>query len=187
MQPTIQPEQFLETALDALRHGDGWKAVLDQLPVPIYTTDAEGTVTYCNRTCAEFVGREPRLGEEQWCVTWHLYTMSGDPLPHDECPMARAIREKREIRNEIIVAERPDGQRVACRPYPTPWFDADGKLLGAVNLIIDVSDEQASVLAEQAARCRRLAQATTDRQASEILTSMASGYAATADALRSDH
>ena len=177
-------QQLLDTALDALRNGQNWKSVLDELPVPVYTTDAEGAVTYWNQTCADFVGREPRLGEERWCVTWHLYTTAGDPLPHDKCPMARAISEKREIRDEIIIAERPDGQRVACRPYPTPYFDADGNLEGAVNLIIDVTHEQARAVAEQAERCKRLAHSTNDARASAILAQMAQEYAATAASLR---
>jgi PAS domain S-box-containing protein len=177
-------QEYLNAALEALHDCANWKSVLDELPVPIYTTDAEGAVTYWNQACADFVGREPRLGDDRWCVTWQLYTMSGDPLPHDECPMARAIKEKREIRNEIIIAERPDGQRVACRPYPTPYFDSRGNLEGAVNLLIDVTHEQADALAEQASRCRRLSRATNDRQASEILASMAQGYAATANALK---
>ena len=179
-------QQLLDTALDALTNGDNWTSVLEELAVPVYTTDADGRVTYCNRACADFVGRQPRLGEERWCVTWQLYTTSGDPLPHDECPMARAIKERREIRNEIIIAERPDGQRVACRPYPTPYFDSDGNLEGAVNLIIDVTHEQAGLLADQAARCRRLARSTNDAQASQILASMAQDYAQTAATLR-DH
>lgn len=184
MRAATDPQTYLDTALDALGGDGDWRSVLDKLPVPAYTTDADGRVTYWNSACVDFAGREPRLGEDRWCVTWHLYTTDGDPLPHDECPMARAIREKREIRNEIIIAERPDGQRIACRPYPTPFFDRDGNLAGAVNLIIDVTHEQADVLAEQAARCKRLARSTNDRQASEILASMAQDYAATAATLR---
>lgn len=183
---TAKPQEYLNTALEALRENGDWRAILDALPVPVYTTDGEGRVTYWNQACADFVGREPLLGEDRWCVTWQLYTVSGDPMPHDECPMARAIKEKREIRNEIIIVERPDGSRAACRPYPTPYFDATGRLEGAVNLIVDVTLEQADVLADQAARCKRLARATTDAQASDILASMARGYAATAATLRAE-
>ena len=184
MLATKSVQHLLDIALEALCSGGEWRAVLDQLPVPVYTTDADGAVTYWNQSCADFVGREPRLGEERWCVTWHLYTTSGDPLPHDKCPMARALSEKREIRDEIIIAERPDGHRVACRPYPTPYFDADGNLKGAVNLIIDVTHEQAGALADQAARCKRLADSTNDQRASIILAQMAKEYAASAAALR---
>ena len=59
----------------------------------------------------------------------------------------------------------------------------DGALSGAVNLFVDVTHEQARELAEQAARCRRLARATTDSRASDILWSMAQEYAANAAAL----
>lgn len=184
MLATQSVQYYLDTALDALRDGNDWRCVLDELPLPVYTTDANGAVTYWNQACVDFAGRQPQLGDDRWCVTWQLYTTSGDPMPHDQCPMARAIKEKREIRNEIVIAERPDGQRFACRPYPTPYFDSDGNLEGAVNLLVDVTHEQADVLSDQAARCRRLARSTTDAQACEILTSMAKGYAATAGALR---
>lgn len=177
-------KQLLTTALDALQNGEQWQAVLDDLPVPVYTTDADGGVTYWNGACADFVGRQPRAGEDRWCVTWKLFTVAGEPLPHDECPMARAIRERREIHDEIIIAERPDGHRVACRPYPTPYYNSTGQLEGAVNLLIDITDEQADELSSQAARCRRLSRATTDSRASEILAEMAQGYAATAATLR---
>ena len=102
-------------------------------------------------------------------MTWKIYTTSGDRLPHDQCPMAQAIREQRQNRGAVAIAMRPDGSRRAFTPYPTPLFDEDGKLTGAVNMLIDVSAEQADVLAEQAQRCRRLADATYDRQTCGVL------------------
>jgi PAS domain-containing protein len=61
-----KPQDYLDTALDALRNGPGWEAVLDELPVPTYLTDAHGAVTYWNRACVEFAGREPKLGRDKW-------------------------------------------------------------------------------------------------------------------------
>lgn len=179
------PEQILDTALSVLATGTGCRLLLDELPAPIYTTDEHGAVTYWNGACVEFAGREPQLGEDRWCVTWKLYTMTGDPLPHDECPMAEAIKQKRAIREAVAVAERPDGSRVAFRPYPTPLFDNEGNFIGAVNLLIDVSDEQAAALHDQAERCRRLADATYDRETSKVLGAMAERFDRTADDLAS--
>lgn len=181
---STNPEDYLETALSAVRSGNGYRSVLDELPVPIYTTDAAGAVTYWNRACIEFAGREPQVGEN-WCVTWKLYTMDGDFLPHDQCPMAQAIYQKQAIRGEVAIAQRPDGSRVAFTPYPTPLFDEQGKLTGAINMLIDISEEQASALGEQANRCLRLSRATHDRAAAEVLKHMASDYEGTAAALRS--
>jgi len=184
MLATGTAQQFLDTALGALRGGNGWRPVLDALPVPVYTTDCDGAVTYWNRACVDFAGREPELGQDRWCVTWKLYTLNGEALPHDQCPMAEAIKTKSEVRGKVAIAMRPDGSRRAFTPYPTPLFDSDGELTGAVNMLIDVSAEQAEALAEQAARCRRLSHSTTDQQAARILTDMAQSYAETATALK---
>ena len=180
MQARQKAEEYLDTALDALTAGDVCPSVLDKLPVPIYTTDATGAVTYWNRACVEFAGREPQLGEDRWCVTWRIYTTAGEFLPHDQCPMAQAIREKREIRNAVAIAERPDGSRVAFRPYPTPVFDEAGRLTGAVNVLIDVTEEQTDALHEQAARCRRLAGSLYTRESMIVLKQMAEGFERTA-------
>ena len=177
------PEEMLRTAVNALATGPECQAMLDELPAPIYTTDAQGNVTYWNRACVGFAGREPQLGRDRWCVTWQLYTTNGEPLRHEDCPMADAIREERPIRDVIAIAERPDGSRVAFRPYPTPLFDSDGRLTGAVNMLIDVTDEQSAALHEQAERCRRLAQATYDRETSKVLDDMATGFDQTAENL----
>ena len=166
---------YLDTALEALA-GDDWRVALDALPVPIYTTDCEGNVTYWNRACIAFAGREPELGSDQWCVTWRLFTTADEPLAHDDCPMAVAIREQRAIRGKVAIAMRPDGTRKAFTPYPTPLFDADGQMSGAVNMLVDISAEQMPLLAEQAKRCRRLAYSVNDRSAGEVLSAMADGY-----------
>lgn len=176
MLATQNPELILSTAVNALSTGGECWSTLDDLEAPIYTTDTTGAVTYWNHACVEFAGRKPELGQDRWCVTWKLYTTSGEPIPHDKCPMAQAIQKKRPIRDAIAIAERPDGTRVAFRPYPTPLFDETGQFVGAVNLLIDVTDEQAHLLHEQADRCRRLAGATYDRDTSKVLGDMAVGF-----------
>lgn len=116
-----------------------YRTILDSLPAAIYTTDADGTLTYFNRAAAEIAGREPRLGIDKWCVSWKLYRPDGTPLPIDACPMAIAIREQRPVRGADIIIERPDGQRVPALPFPTPIHDAAGRFAGAINLLVDIS------------------------------------------------
>ena len=183
------PETMLDHALSALELDSGRRHdALDALPVPVYLTDPDGQVTYWNRACADFAGREPRLGQDRWCVTWRIYTTADELLPHDRCPMAVAVKERRAIRGEVAIAIRPDGSRKAFTPYPTPLFSDDGQLIGAINMLIDVSDKQAGALAEQADRCRRLAASISDRYSAEILRAMADGYERNAMALRrTDH
>jgi hypothetical protein len=106
-------------------------------------------------------------------------------MPHDQCPMADAIRSQEEVRDKVAIALRPDGSRVAFRPYPTPLFDEHGSFTGAINMLIDVSDEQIGALSDQAERCRRLADATFNREVSKMLDSMAEGYERAAGELSS--
>ena len=180
-----QAECYLDQAIGALASpGDACNSALNALPVPIYTTDVEGRVTFWNRACEEFAGRQPVIGKDKWCVTWRIHTTSDDYLPHEECPMAVAVREKRAIRGEIAIAKRPDGTRRAFMPYPTPLYDRDGQMIGAVNMLIDVSEEQASALAAQTEHCNRLADSICDARAKKILRDMADGYHRNARALR---
>ena len=119
-----------------------YRHMLEALPVAIYTTDAAGRITYFNQAAADFAGRRPVLGNDEWCVTWRLYRPDGTPLPHNECPMAVTLREGKPVRGQEVVAERPDRTRVPCMPYPTPLFDSTGRLVGAVNLLVDITDQK---------------------------------------------
>lgn len=154
---------------------------LDALPAPIYVTDTEGRVTYFNEACVAFAGRRPVVGEDMWCVTWRLYTDGGEFLPHEQCPMAVAVRERRPVRGVEAVAERPDGTRRNFQPFPTPLFDETGAFAGAVNMLIDISDrKRADHLAAEAKRCRRLATTIGDKVTVDTLTRMADEYEARA-------
>jgi PAS domain S-box-containing protein len=116
--------------------------LLAAIPAAIYTTDADGKVTYFNQAAVDLAGRTPVLGSDEWCVTWKLYNPDGTPLPHDQCPMAVALKDGRPIRNAEAVAERPDGTRVPFIPFPTPLRDASGKVVGAINMLVDISERR---------------------------------------------
>jgi PAS domain S-box-containing protein len=109
------------------------REMIDALPAAIYTTDVEGRILHFNRACIELSGRTPVLGSDYWCVSWKLYRPDGTPLPHDECPMAIALKEGRAVRDQMIIVERPDGTRVLVMPYPTPLRDRQGKIVGGIS------------------------------------------------------
>jgi PAS domain-containing protein len=113
---------------------------LDAFPVAIYVTDRDGFITYFNPACIDLAGREPNVLRDRWCVTWKLYTNDGNFLPHDRCPMAIAIQTKQAVRGITAVAERPDRTRINFLPFPTPVLGEAGELLGAVNMLIDVTE-----------------------------------------------
>jgi len=78
-----------------------------------------------------------------------LYRPDGTPLPHDECPMAVTLKTGRPVRGVEAVAERPDGTLVPFMPYPTPLHDAAGNVVGAVNMLVDLTDRSRAEQARQ--------------------------------------
>ena len=115
------------------------RQMLDALGVAVYTTDREGRLTFYNEAAAAFWGRRPELGE-LWCGSYRLFHPDGTPMPHETCPMAIALQEGRELRGVEAIAERPDGSRVPFTPYPTVLRDPNGTIIGAVNVLVDVTD-----------------------------------------------
>src|SRR4029079_6921648 len=135
------PVDVLARALEPGSHGaeDHFRTLVDALPTAIYTTDATGVITYFNEAAAKFWGHRPEIGKDCWCGAVKLYWPDGTPLPHDQCPMAIAVKEGQSVRGAEAIAERPDGTRIPFAPHPTPMFDQSGKLIGAVNMLFDIS------------------------------------------------
>jgi PAS domain S-box-containing protein len=130
-------------AQEALRRKDKeMRQVLDALPAAVYTTDSAGKITYYNRAAVQLAGREPELGKDEWCVTFRLFTPDGQELPHPECPMAIALKENRSVRGVEAIAQRPDGTFFAFIPFPTPILDEQGRMVGAVNMLVDISERK---------------------------------------------
>ena len=136
------PRSGAEEALRDRSRDRRFRQLLDALPAAVYTTDAAGRITFYNEAAVKFSGRRAQLGIDQWCVTWRLYWPDGRPLPHDECPMAIAIKQNQPVRGAQAVAERPDGTRVPFAPHPTPLRDASGALVGAVNLLLEIKEPE---------------------------------------------
>jgi PAS domain S-box-containing protein len=138
----IQDVTVAQLMEDRLRESERhMRDLLEALPAAVYTTDASGRITFFNRAAVKMAGRTPQVGD-MWCVTWRLFNSDGSPLPHEECPMAIALKEDRPIRGVEAIAERPDGSRVPFIPYPTPLHDADGTLIGAINMLVDITERK---------------------------------------------
>jgi PAS domain S-box-containing protein len=141
---TVDVSDLVEARAEARRKDEQLRQVLDALPAAVYPTDPQGRITYYNRAAAELAGREPKIGKDEWCVTFKIFTPDGKFLPHDQCPMAVALKENRPIRGVEAMAQRPDGSLFPFLPFPTPILADDGSLSGAVNMLVDISERKQS-------------------------------------------
>jgi two-component system, chemotaxis family, CheB/CheR fusion protein len=136
---TIAAQAYADPQADSQRR---LHELLQNLPAPIYITDADGRITFYNEAAAALWGCRPKLNSDQWCGSWRMYRPDGTPLPHDQCPMAVALNERRAINGQEAVAERPDGSRVPFIAFPSPLYDHAGTFVGAVNMLVDISERK---------------------------------------------
>ena len=168
-------DSFKLFAQSAATGGDStlWRTIIDNLPAAVYLTDADGRLTYFNSAAAALSGRAPELGVDKWCVTWKLFLPDGTPLPHDQCPMAIALRGEEVPEGVECIAERPDGTRFWFSPYPVVLRDEDGRISGGVNLLVDIT---ARKLAQgERERIERLLSAIVDSSDDAIVSKNLNG------------
>jgi PAS domain S-box-containing protein len=126
-----------------------YRQLVQSLPAAVYTTDAEGRVTLFNEAAAILWGRRPEIGKDLWCGSYKIFNPDGTDLPLDECPMAVTLKQGHAVRGREIVIERPDGTRRNILPYPEPIFNASGKIVGAVNMLLDITERNLAQLVAQ--------------------------------------
>lgn len=121
-----------------------FRGLLEKLPAGAYTCDPHGLITYFNQHAVQLWGRSPRLNDpvDRFCGSFKLYALDGSPISHDQCWMALALKNSLEYNGHEIIIERPDGQRCTTLAYANPISDETGRLVGAVNVLVDISDRK---------------------------------------------
>jgi PAS domain S-box-containing protein len=140
-----------------------YRTILDKLPAAAYLCDSEGLITYFNRHAVHLWGRAPKLNDaaDRYCGSFKLFSADGEAISHEHCWMALAIRNNREYNGEEILIERPKGERLAALAHASPIRDEFGKVLGAVNILVDISDRKKTEEAlKEADRAKNLFLAT---------------------------
>lgn len=125
--------------------GEPWCfQVLEKLPVAAYTCDKEGLITYFNDAAARLWERTPELNDpkDRYCGSFKLYNKDGEFIPHDACWMARTLHEEREYAGQEILIECAMGKRIHVLAHAKPIYDIDGELLGAVNILVDITEQR---------------------------------------------
>ncbi|QJB30378.1 PAS domain S-box protein [Chitinophaga oryzae] len=159
---TINALQRVESSEKYYRH------LLQGLPAAIYTCDAEGRILWYNEAAVALWGRTPVVGQDLWCGSWKIFDVDGKtPVPLETCPMAQALKTGEAVRDAEIVVERPDGSRRHVQPYPDPILDDQGRVTGAVNMLIDITELRAAQI--HMARLAAIVQGSDDAIISKTL------------------
>jgi diguanylate cyclase (GGDEF)-like protein/PAS domain S-box-containing protein len=146
----ITDEKATLTALEASERKNAEIARL--VPVAIYQTAAEGDVTYVNERWCQFTGLPV---ERAYGLGWK------DALHPDD--LSRFDHWERSVKQgEVFTAEmrfrKPDGEIVWAYTRAEPQYDHDGKPVGYIGTVVDITESKRSeeALRQSEYRLRRV-------------------------------
>lgn len=126
-----------------------YRVVVQGLPVAVFTCDAEGKIMLYNSKAVDLWGKEPKVSQDVWHQFWKIYKINGTALTENECALSKILRGVKATVSEDLILENINGNRRIIKFYPQSIFDNAGKVVGAVNMLIDITESQ---IAEQKLR-----------------------------------
>jgi PAS domain S-box-containing protein len=128
---------------EAIRQSEKrYRTLFDLVPVAVYTCDAAGLIQEYNQHAVQLWGREPKRNDpnEKFCGSLKIFYPDGRPMPHDKCPMARALHGQKLTATDLeIVVEQASGARRNVLVSPTAVKNGQGKIIGAINCLHDIT------------------------------------------------
>jgi signal transduction histidine kinase len=116
--------------------------LIELLPLAAYAVRApDGMILWFNSRAADLWGRTPVAGDSQdrFCGAHKLYHPDGSYMAHGDTPVAVVLETGVSVQEEEMIIERPDGSRVTVSVHVDAVRDDDGKIIGAVNFLDDVT------------------------------------------------
>jgi len=134
---------------EAIRRSElRFRRLIEKLPAAAYTIDREGLITYHNDRAVLLWGRAPQLNhpDDRYCGSFRLFQSDGSPLAHEHCWMVRALQDGKDYHGKEVLIERPDGSRVTVLAHASPIRNDAGEIVGAMNVLVDISDRKRAEL-----------------------------------------
>ena len=133
------------------------RLVLDVMPVGVFITDREGTITSVNRAAQEIWGGARLVGIPQYGEYKSWWADTGKPVAPEDWTAARAIRTGRSLHNEEFEIEAFDGAHKFILNSAVPIRDPRGQVLGLVIVNQDITprrraEQEVRLLNEQLER-----------------------------------
>ncbi len=128
---------------------DRLRRILSALPIPAFTCDAEGKITFHNESASQLWGGAAKLDDPG-----AHSTVPPQPAPTGDIPIlrhfiAQALTEKRDVIGREIVVERPGGEERTVLAHANLLWNAAGAVTGVVCALVDITER---IKAEHALR-----------------------------------
>jgi PAS domain-containing protein len=111
------------------------RQLADCLSIPVFITDTSGNLIFYNEAAEEILGKRfEETGEmpvEEWSTVFKPLDKKGNPLPPEELPLVRTLKEELPHHKSFIIESlKGQLQNISVTSYPI--VSRTGKFLGAV-------------------------------------------------------
>jgi diguanylate cyclase (GGDEF)-like protein/PAS domain S-box-containing protein len=132
---------------------DFFKMMLDELYDGVYFVDGERRILYWNAAAERISGYMASEVVGSYCFDNILDHTDSDGchLCHDRCPVVATIESRNRVCRRVFLKHR-DGSRIAVEVRSSPILDAEGRIVGAVEVFRDARAEIALESAYRSAR-----------------------------------
>ncbi len=119
------------------------KAVLDALPLGVFIVDVKGHVIQVNDQADRIWAKStPSSGIVDWRSYRGHWADSGEGIEYEDWPLYRSLRYGEIYIARAIEIMRFDGSRGTILSSSAPIKDGGGNIIGAVSIILDITDRR---------------------------------------------
>lgn len=116
--------------------------LLEDLPVAVYSCNKEGYITSFNKAAVKLWGKTPELNKDKWHINREIFDADGALLKPEEMPTGKVLKYGKAVKQQEIYIKHPDGNISCILSNPKPLFSDSGELTGAVNILIDITEQK---------------------------------------------
>ncbi|MFD0793041.1 PAS domain S-box protein [Mucilaginibacter litoreus] len=113
----------------------------ENLPVAIYRCDEHGKIIAYNKAAVKLWGGEPQP-DAKFSGALAIYQPNRNLMGLTDHPLARCLEQGIAIEGEEYIIRRKDNTEVSVLAYCTPVLDEQKKVAGAINTLIDVTEQR---------------------------------------------
>lgn len=155
--------------------GYSYYAVLENIVDGLVVTDLEGTILYANRAAEKILAlsRDEIVKRYYFDKEWNNIDGKGRPIPPEELPLSRALREERVHSYEHALKDPAAGDEKWLSVNAVPAYSEEGELVGAVATFRDITDRKRTE--RQLADERKFSQAVVEASGMLVVSLDAEG------------
>jgi CheY-like chemotaxis protein len=149
-------ERSVKESEELLRVGQKLSLILEGLPIGVLIADAHGRICQTTEQVARILGAMVPAENDSYGEILGWWDASGQMIKNSRGPLARALQDGESSRSEALRIRCVDGSTKTVLISASPLRGLDGKIMGAVVLLQDLTESKKFIEEELQQRITKL-------------------------------